>query len=106
MEREIQTMRIYFLEEFQSADNARSTTLRRAYNWATKDMISIQSTFRDITQFDIRLQHCTACVYSIEREIQTTRIYFLETFQSADNAQSTALQRAYKGHRRYNLYHI
>ena len=39
----------------------------------------------------------------MEREIQTMRIYFLEEFQSADNARSTALQRAYKGHQRYDL---
>ena len=42
----------------------------------------------------------------MEREIRTIRIYFLEEFQSADYAQSTALQRAYKGHQIYNLYHI
>ena len=42
----------------------------------------------------------------MEREIQTMRIYFLEEFQSADNARSTALSRAYKGHQRYSLYHI
>ena len=44
--------------------------------------------------------------YSMEREIQTMRIHFLEKYQSVDSAQSTALQRAYKGHQRYNLYHI
>ena len=66
------------------------------------------STFRDITQFDIRSHHNTAaaCVYRVEREIQTMRIYFLEEFQSADSARSTALQRAYKGHSRYNLSHF
>ena len=39
----------------------------------------------------------------MERKIQTMRIYFLEEFQSADSARSTALQKAYKGHQRYNL---
>ena len=42
----------------------------------------------------------------MEREIQTMRIYFLEKFQSADSARSTALQTAYKGHKRNNLYHV
>ena len=119
-------MRIYFLEEFQSADSTRSTALQRAYkghsrynlshsyfpsynpvwysfctiiqrvyiawngkfkpfgfiSWknfkvrtardrqphkeptrATKDIIPIIFTYRDITQFDIRLHHYTACVY-------------------------------------------
>ena len=92
-------MRIYFLEEFQSADNA------PRYN---PDLVFI-FTFRDITQFDIRLPHYTACVYSIEREMQTMRINFLEEFQSvlySDNARSIALQRAYTGHSRYNLSHF
>ena len=73
---------------------------------ANKDIIPIIFTFRDITQFDIRLHHFTACVYSMDPVIQTMRIYFLEEFQSADNARSTALQRAYKGHRRYNPYNF
>ena len=72
---------------------------------ATKDVIPIIFTSRDITQFDIRLHHFTACVYSMDPEIQTMRIYFLEEFQSADSARSTALQMAYKGHSRYNLSH-
>ena len=105
MEREIQTMRIYFLEEFQSADSARSTALQRAYK-GHQDIISLIVTFRVITQFDIRSHHYTACVYSMEREIQTMRIYFLEEFQSADSARSTVLQRAYKGHQRYNPYNF
>ena len=160
MEREIQTMRIFFLEEFQSADSARSTVLQRAYKghrwynlshfyfpsynpfWysfaplysvcikhgtensnhadlfpgriskcgqhaidsptkglqgPSKDIISLILTFRVITQFDIRSHHYTACVYSIEREIQTMRIYFLEEFQSADSARSTAPTKGLQG---------
>ena len=99
-------MRIYFLEEFQSADNARSIALQRAFTRAIQGIIFLIFTFRDITQFDIRLPHYTACVYSIGREMQTMRINFLEEFQSADNARSIALQRAYTGHSRYNLSHF
>ena len=73
---------------------------------ATKDIISLIFIFRLITPFDIRLHHNTACVYSIEREIEAMRIFFLEEFQSADSARSTALQKASKGHQRYNLYHV
>ena len=72
---------------------------------STKDIISLILTFRVITHFDIRLHHYTASVYSMEREIQTMRILFLEEFQSADSARSTALQRFYKVHQRYNLSH-
>ena len=96
MEREIEIMRICFLEEFQSADSALSTALQRAY---------IIITFRVITHFDIRLHHCKAYVYSMERDIQTLRIFFLEEFQGADSAQLTALQRAYEGHQRYIFHH-
>ena len=56
-------MRIYFLEEFQSADNARSIALQRAYT-GHSSIIFLIFTLRDITQFDIRLHHYTACVYS------------------------------------------
>ena len=42
----------------------------------------------------------------MEREIQTMRIFFQKEFQSADSEPSTALGRAYKGHQRYNLYHV
>ena len=70
---------------------------------ATKDLFFINFTFRLITPFDIRLHHYTACVYSMQREIETMRIYFLEEFQTADSVPTTALQRAYKGHQRYNL---
>ena len=72
---------------------------------ATKDVVSLLFTFRVITQFAIRLHHYIAFLYSMEREIPTMRIYFLGEFQSADSARSTALQRAYKGHPRYNLSH-
>ena len=58
-------------------------------------MFSIMSTFRVKTQFDIRLHHCKACVYSMEREIEIVRICFLEEFQSADSARLTAPQKAY-----------
>ena len=82
MEREIQTMRIYFLEEFQSADNARSIFLNftrynpKAYTGGFIQefiifLIFLIFTLRDITQFDIRLHHYTACVYSMGREMQT-----------------------------------
>ena len=90
MEREIQTMRIYSLENIK----VRTPRDRQPYEGptrATKDIISIISSFQVITQFDTRFHHYTACVYSMEREIQTMRIYFLEEIQSADNARSTAL---------------
>ena len=97
MEREIQTMRIYFLEEFQSADSARSTALQRAYkghqrynpyNFYFPRYNSVWYSFAPLY---------SVCIYSMEQEIQTMRIYFLEEFQSADSARSTALQRAYEG---------
>ena len=65
---------------------------------AIQGIIFLIFTFRDITQFDIRLHHNTACVYSMEREIEAMRIFLLEEFPSADSARSTALQKAYKGH--------
>ena len=42
----------------------------------------------------------------MEREIEAMQIFFLEEFQSADRARSTALQKAYKDHQRYVLYHV
>ena len=83
---------------------ARDRQLYKRPTRVIQGIISLILTFRVITQFDIRSHHYTACVYSMEREIQTMRIYFLEKFQSADSARSTALQRAYKGNQRYNPY--
>ena len=77
MERRIPTIRKNFLEEYQSADRARSIALQKATR-ATEDMISLILTFKVITQFDIRLHHYTACAYRLERRIPTMRIYFLE----------------------------
>ena len=102
MEREIQTMRIYSLENIK----VRTTRDRQPYEGptrATKDIISIISSFQVITQFDTRFHHYTACVYSMERGIQTMRIYSLEEFQNADKARSTALQIAYRSHQICNL---
>ena len=97
MEREIQTMRIYFLEEFQSADSARSTALYKQPTRATKEIISIMSTFRVITKFDIRSHHYTACVYSMEREVQAMRIYFLEKFQKCRQRAIDSLSKGLQG---------
>ena len=105
MEREIETMRIFSWNNFKR----RTASDRQPYKSATrdtKDIVSIMSTFRVITQFDIRSHPYTAWVYSMVREIQSMGIYFLEEFQSADNARSTALRKAYKGHSRYNLSHF
>ena len=81
---------------------------RQPYKGPTKaiqDIISLIITFRVMTQFDIRLHQYTACVYSMERRIQTMRIFFLGEFQSANSARSSALQRVYKIHQRCNLSH-
>ena len=106
MGREMQTMRIYFLEEFQSADNARSIALQRAYKGHSRYNLSHFYSPRYNPVLYSFAGHYTACVYSMGREMQTMRINFLEEFQSADNARSIALQRAYTGHSRYNLSHF
>ena len=105
MGREMQAMRNNFLEEFQSADNARSIALQRAFKGHSRYNFSHFYSPR-YNQFYIRLHNYTTCVYSMGREMQTMRINFLEEFQSADNARSIALQRAHTGHSKYNLSHF
>ena len=106
MELEIQTMRIYFLEEFQNADSARSTALQRAYKGHKRyNLYHVYFPRYNPVWYSFAPLY-SVYLYSMKLEIQTMRIYFLEEFQNADSARSTALQRAYKGHKRYNLYHV
>ena len=91
--REIQTMRIYFLEKFQSVDSARSTAPRRAYKVHQRyNLYHVYFPRYNPVWYSFAPLY-SVYVYSIKRKIQTMRIYFLEKFQSADSARSTALQR-------------
>ena len=106
MEREFQTMRIYFLEKFQSADSARSTALQRPTR-ATKDIISIIFTFRDMTQFDIRLHFYTAYMYiAWIGKFKPCGFISWENFKVRTTRDRQSYKGPTKGHKKYNLYHV
>ena len=106
MEREIQTMRNSFLGEFQSADSARSTALYK-HTRATKEIISIMSTFRDITQFDISLHHYTAYMYIAQNgKFKPCGSISWKNFKVRTARDRQPYKGPYKGHQRYNLYNF
>ena len=92
----------FFLEEFRSADSTSSTALQRAYEGHRRyNFYHFYFPSYDPFWYSVSPLYS---VSSMEREIQTMRIVFMEKFRYADSAHSTALRRAYWGHRRYILY--